>query len=48
MVLYCISCKFVLAVMEKKFGWGLGEKVTSFSHLMTGTDMEVTEIDISL
>lgn len=27
---------------------GLGEKVKSFSYLMTGSDMEVTKINISL
>lgn len=54
MVLYCTSCKFVSVVMEKMFllismlKLGLGEKVKSFSHLMTGSDMEVTEINISL
>lgn len=53
MVLYCISCKLVLAAIEKMFlsicmqKLGLGEKVTSFSHLMNGTDMEVSEIDLS-
>ena len=49
MVLYCISCKFVLVVMEKMFlliciqKSGLGDRARSFSHFEVGSVMEVSD-----
>lgn len=56
MVLYCISFRFVLVVMETMFLLIWVQKsglkglrgAKSFSHFLTGSHMKVTDVDINI